>query len=269
MISESKIEDAFSCNLQLEAKKHITFLQTLHLSGITIQKPSIESLRRYSKLWLPLVYHHDRLKEKNKGISESSCDEGLIPPNDIAWLWHCHRLAPYRYVKHIQSVIIGKHEDHQAKSLHDTLDPTFPFVVQLIDNSINKTFEPSVHQNAAKYTQTLWEELYPNESFFIKVDDPLQLEAMDNTQLSGFDILDSCERQAAFLWQVSQTNFSNDKFLRKGVKNYYKFIALMKETKKKTHRFLVPTYQIDLMWHTHILHSIKMYHKDCMRIIAT
>lgn len=36
--------------------------------------------------------------------------------------------------------------------------------------------------------------------------------------------------------------------------------------KKKEHKFIVPTYQIDLMWHTHILSSIHQYHEENMKI---
>lgn len=32
--------------------------------------------------------------------------------------------------------------------------------------------------------------------------------------------------------------------------------------------YLVPTYQIDLMWHTHILTSLRDYHTDTMEIIG-
>ena len=26
----------------------------------------------------------------------------LIPPGDVAWLWHCHRLSPLRYQRHLE-----------------------------------------------------------------------------------------------------------------------------------------------------------------------
>lgn len=94
---------------------------------------------------------------------------------------------------------------------------------------------------------------------------------IDDFLLGGFDILESCKRQAAFLWQVSGSRFSNEDFLKEGVDNYYKFLHLteaLKASSPSSNRpqFIVPTYQIDLMWHTHMLTSINQYHADCMRI---
>jgi hypothetical protein len=84
--------------------------------------------------------------------------------------------------------------------------------------------------------------------------------------LYGFDLLGSIERQANFLWQVSGERFGDDDFLFEGVQNYYRFLQL-KPTATQHGTILVPTYQIDLMWHTHILSSIQMYDKDCIRIM--
>ena len=46
-----------------------------------------------------------------------------------------------------------------------------------------------------------------------------------------------------------------------------KFVQLMgTNVKKGRPELIVPTYQIDLMWHTHILSSIQLYHEDCIRM---
>ena len=63
---------------------------------------------------------------------------------------------------------------------------------------------------------------------------------------------------------VSRDNFRNDEFLRQGVVNYTKFVLLMGQ--KQRPQFLVPTYQIVLVWHSHMLSSIANYHKDIIRI---
>lgn len=279
---EAPLSQPFHSDLCLESKKHIAFLQTLHLSGITLQKPSVESLRRYFNIWLPMVYHHNELRrgsnnDVNHITNYDSDTKALIPPNDVAWLWHCHRLAPYRYVKHVQNQFYGKKSNEPLKQSKDdliVLDPELPFVVQLKDNGSNKTLDNHQHeyQDAIQYTKNLWEALYPNESFFLSEEinhkESLGDDFTAKLDSTGFDVLESSQRQAAFLWQVSQNNFSHDDFLQQGVNNYYKFMSLMKEREKRP-RFLVPTYQIDLMWHTHILHSIKMYHMDCMNIIGT
>jgi len=65
---------------------------------------------------------------------------------------------------------------------------------------------------------------------------------------------------------VSDKSYSSDLFLRQGCDNYSKFIQLMS---KKEHKYIVPTYQIDLMWHTHILSSIHQYHEHNMKVNDT
>jgi Protein of unknown function (DUF1399). len=59
--------------------------------------------------------------------------------------------------------------------------------------------------------------------------------------------------------------------LHEGVENYLKFVRLMgrdstTSTTTGKPKFLVPTYQIDLMWHTHILISIAKYHQDNIQL---
>ena len=252
----------FTSDLVEESKKHVTFLKTLHLNSISISKPSNDTFRRYSELWLPLVYRHS-LEQGNTQTQH------LIPPADIAWLWHCHRLAPYRYAKHIQNTFFTKSSGNTNDLV--VLDPGHPFVVQLEDNvNRNPTFDADKHSISAQYTKDIWTQMYPTERFFVKEDSNHQMKEthLVDTKLSGFDVIESCERQGGFLWQVSQGRFQNDSFLEEGVENYHNFMSLMKRKEDKP-RFLVPTYQIDLMWHTHILASIKSYHRDCMEIIQT
>eukprot|EP01083_Nonionella_stella_P316629 1148984_1 len=115
-----------------------------------------------------------------------------------------------------------------------------------------------------------FEAMFPNESFFPKVINNKDIRAskeadlLSSTRLDGFDVKASCQRQATFLWQVSGERFHDDQFLQDGVENYLKFIYLVKD--KSRPEYLVPTYQIDLMWHTHILTSLRDYHMDTMAI---
>ncbi len=275
-----------------ESKKHLVFLETLHFHSISIRKPSLDTFRRYSELWLPLIHAHEKRKvngDKREAIKKDAFhadfEEGLIPPADIAWLWHCHRLAPYRYAKHVQDFLYKSDGHDKKKDIPLTkgedfvvFDPKFPFVVQFEDNvnRQNATFNVDKHGTAAEYTQQLWKQMYPNEPFVgsgCSASSHDTAQTANNhtcTKLSGFDVMESCQRQATFLWQVSGDNYQDDTFLRQGVENYLKFLKLMKRGGGERPRFfLVPTYQIDLIWHTHILYSIRMYHWSCMDIIGT
>jgi hypothetical protein len=74
--------------------------------------------------------------------------------------------------------------------------------------------------------------------------------------LEGFDLVSSTHNQAAFLWQVSGPKFREDAFLHEAMKNYHKFLQLSSNGEKRLP--LVPTYQIDLMWHTLCFYSVSV-----------
>eukprot|EP00934_Nitzschia_sp_Nitz4_P002961 Nitzschia sp. Nitz4//scaffold23_size168460//138877//140526//NITZ4_002244-RA/size168460-processed-gene-0.273-mRNA-1//-1//CDS//3329543710//2951//frame0 len=231
---------AFSADLPTLASEHIRFLRKIHSLGISLSRPSNESLRRYRDLWLPLI--------------QSLPNETLIPPPDIAWLWHCHRLAPLRYEEYLQTKFGANIPILEAKP---------PFSLQVSSEERGESMLSTEH---------FWETMFSLEPFFlpesvVRKDDDANV-ASNDLLLNGFDLLGSAERQGTFLWQVSGPNFSDMTFLEEGAVKYYKFLALQKvpEAKDQT---LVPTYQIDLFWHTHILSNLSRYHEDCCRIMGT
>jgi hypothetical protein len=120
-------------------------------------------------------------------------------------------------------------------------------------------------EGAAFTTRQLWQKAYPDEPFFFSEIQKSD-EAIPSRLLSGFDLLSSTERQATFLWQVSGERFEDISFLNEGVENYYRFLTLKAKAKQMV---LVPTYQVDMMWHTHILSSLSLYNKDCTAIIGS
>lgn len=223
-------------DLAKEARKHIEFLQGLHSLSVTLTKPSRRSLHRYLNGWLPLVAQE--ICKKNR--------TPLIPPPDIAWLWHCHRLSPSQYEQHVQQ---------RFQKIVDCPEHAFDFQA-----ATDKRSE-------AHATRNLWLAQYPDEPFFLCNQESLA-GCYERVSLDGFlqdfDLLESTKRQATFLWQVSGPRFSEMKFLQQGVINYTRFLQLF-ATKTDTVP-LVPTYQIDLMWHTHMLKSINVYNQDCIRI---
>ena len=281
MSKKAMIDDTFSCDLVHQSKCHILFLSALHSEGITLHRPSLESLRRYKDLWLPLFFHNRN--NGSHGLTEGTGSD-LIPPSDVAWLWHCHRLAPYRYMDYVEATYFQSDEiNHGQESLDaagkmstafERFHQERPFIFQSLktesvglQNEV-KDHDDSEYVDSCSYTQALWKKLYPHESFFLEGQDESAAEEDKNNAtmmlFGDFDVLDSCERQSAFLWQVSGDRYRDDAFLLQGVENYKKFLRLI--TSKPRPKFLVPTYQIDLMWHTHMLTSITKYHTDCLRM---
>lgn len=305
-----------------------------------------ESFRRYTQLWLPFVVKtvttatakitmniavkndtvhtvDGRRGEKNY---DASCHHrrALIPPTDIAYLWHCHRLAPYKYLQYMEQEFFSSSSTTTPATAEARrwifVDPLHPFVFQLASNNNNnetttsnnatwgkKDRQRSAFTLASQQTRTLFTEMFPDESFFLPNEQKQEEEgavssflsvsvdddnaAMDNNtgnsivvdrvsaassssqdnnkpvMLSdGYDLIGSCVRQSTLLYQVSGSHYRDGSFLQEGVQNYRQFVQLTQH-KQLPSLLLVPTYQIDLLWHTHILSSIEQYHTDIAAIL--
>jgi hypothetical protein len=245
-IIEMSQNNIISCDLLDNARKHIWFLKQVHantaisLSDYDVSPAAIESIRRYQDLWLPLV-----AATSTQG-SNNSKPVILIPPPDIAWVWHCHRLAPKHYCVYCND--------------------TFGYVIEAnppFTLALPQTDTDNVYTTA---TQNLWNTHYPQESFYL-LDFPAHSHTsidVDCVMIGKFNILESMKRQVTFLWQVSGERYDDDDFLKEGVRRYARFL-LLKSMKRND--ILVPTYQIDLMWHTHMLTSMEWYNMDCLCIM--
>jgi hypothetical protein len=224
----------FSCDLVEESRKHVRFLEGLHADGVMLTPVSPRSLDRYINYWLHLVAGNDSTHQ-------------LIPPSDVAWLWHCHRLAPMNYERYVRK---------RFRTLLEA-SPSFSFQREDDDNT------------DALLTRDAWYSAFPDEPFLLQDTETFSADtAVTIVQqcrcLEGFDLVSSTQNQAAFLWQVSGPKFREDEFLHEAVENYHKFLQLSSNGEKRLP--LVPTYQIDLMWHTHMLWSLRGYHSDCISI---
>ena len=159
----------------------------------------------------------------------------LPAPLDIEWVWHCHMLSPTVYEQDCMA-ICGVLVDHK---LHTTKD----------------------RDNLLKQSQKLWNKQYPNVPFIAEnvSDEPLKYDSKIT-----YDILSSSERQAVFFYQVSLPHFHDKTFLKDAELRYRKFLFLKQQNPKE---FLVPCYDIDLVWHAHQLHPSK-YKTDTERVLG-
>ena len=262
---------------------NVVNVPTVPQRGVPYTTKEMESLRRYQDLWLPFVAekvstvssnHNHNKKNKNTPHQHPPLPPQLIPPPDIAWLWHCHRLAPQEYIQYCEIFFPSDHKMIRA-------NPPFTFVPRNGTVDHEETSKECNNSESATMAETkrLWNETYPNESFFLnEVDATTTVVATTTTTttttgssstsptLNGYDVLGSARRQMAFLWQVSGDQYTCDSFLQQGVTNYTKFLTLTSKA-NDLGIILVPTYQIDLMWHTHILSSIHDYNNDCFHIM--
>ena len=80
----------------------------------------------------------------------------------------------------------------------------------------------------------------------------------------GYNIAGAAHRQRSFFYQVSLPHYRDRVFLAASLDRYRKYLYL-----KKLHiqEFLVPCYDMDLMWHTHQVHPIE-YAKDTNMLLG-
>ena len=195
-------------------KSHLNFLKVVD-SNLKVHRELVlkNAIRRYEFYWLPLVVENP--------------DLDLEPALDIHWVWHVHLLAPAFYIQDCKRVV-SKVPGHRH------FDP--------------KSAESSTAQNLAK---ELWEKKYQDEPFSLHFDNIFNTDdpPIRESQIV-YNILSAASRQKSFVYHVSLPHFNDDKFIDTAVKRYCKFIRL-----KKRHPtlFVVPMYDVDLVWHTHQL----------------
>lgn len=80
----------------------------------------------------------------------------------------------------------------------------------------------------------------------------------------GFDLVAAVERQRGFFYQIDRCCFQNLDYMRGSLQRYRLFLNLL-----RIHRgtFLVPTYDIDLLWHAHMMFPIS-YKNDTIELLG-
>ena len=170
-------------------------------------------------------------------LAAKYCDRFLAAPVDIEWIWHCHLLNPAAYEKDCYQVV-GKVVDHR-----------------LLDRERRK--------QSLQESRVLWRHEYPSVPF--DADGPISpWFDSDFTSKLNYNLRAAVMRQQVFFYQVSLPHYKDDKFLGQAILRYKKFLHL-----KKMHpnTFIVPCYDIDLIWHTHMLHPV-VYRHDTVKIIG-
>ncbi|XP_019173075.1 PREDICTED: glycine-rich domain-containing protein 2 isoform X2 [Ipomoea nil] len=224
-------------DLVAAAKQHLDFLGAVDRNRWLYEGPGLDkAINRYYSCWLPLLAKH----------SESPFFQGtLVVPLDCEWIWHCHRLNPVRYksdCEQLYGAILGNH------------------------NVVS-----SVKGASKEETEQVWKQLYPTEPYELDLaralsDEPAK--RFEHTKCSDYDLVSAVKRQSPFFYQVSRPHMNSELYLEGAVARYRGFLHLIRRNKERSIRcFCVPTYDIDLIWHTHQLHPIS-YCKDLVEIIG-
>ena len=236
-----------------EMEAHSSFLCAVHSSPdggdhLYLGEGLLNAIHRYLSCWLPLV-----------AANENAV---LIPPVDLAWMWHLHRLAPLRYAAYTQERF-GRILECQA-------------VFQCQERNSNDPLH--------LVTREVWRNFFGNEcAFFETCENKAILRRGDRDARSNqttvhptilqqcnllrqqyqfdYDIASCSSRQRTFLWQIMRPNFAKKSFLQQAVSRYGQFLNLMLVHGYENH-FFVPSYDIDFAWHTHMLTNTERYMRE-------
>eukprot|EP00897_Mesotaenium_endlicherianum_P003825 jgi/Mesen1/3470/ME000195S02619 len=249
-----------SLDLVTAAKRQLQLLQAVDRFPCLYQGPAVaQAIRR---LRAPCASHM-RL-DKVEPAQQEQLDRvdstaptkvaQLVPPLDVHWVWHVHRLAPVAYARDCQ------------RMFGCVLDcpPAAP--------------APTDQQElvSMRLTRELWAARFPQEPF------DLDLAGM-SSQLAALEGVDPGQRPGksagpslVHAWshhgpaapgggQVSQPYMYDDHFLAGALERYRKFLHVVWAAGGKV--FCVPTYDIDVMWHAHQL-APACYARDTTAVLG-
>ena len=164
-------------------------------------------------------------------------DERLSAPLDIEWVWHCHMLSPRAYERDCQE-IVQTVVDHTLKSKTD-------------------------YEKALTKSRQLWMQRYQKEEEPFSIDYCGEKGHVYESKIT-YNIIEAASRQKAFYYHVSLPHYRDTKFLETSLERYKKFLHLKQELPDE---FIVPCYDIDLIWHSHQLNP-RVYKTDMMTYIG-
>ncbi|XP_045187309.2 uncharacterized protein LOC123545092 [Mercenaria mercenaria] len=218
----------FNVDLCKQAVHHLEFLKTV---GSVPELKQSDILRRavyrYETLWLPLVVAHP--------------EECLAAPLDIEWVWHCHMLNPEAYERDCRTAV--------GTTVNHTL------------------YSKTQFQKKQNESQKYWLQTYESEDKPFTIDFTTPENLKDDVNFKSkftYDIVAAAERQMEFYYQVSLPHYKDSKFLEHSLLRYKQFLFMKTQVDQD---FLVPCYDIDLIWHTHQLNPL-VYREDMVRIIG-
>ncbi|KAL0797057.1 hypothetical protein Bca101_068434 [Brassica carinata] len=141
------------------------------------------------------------------------------------------------------------------------------FYGRVLDNS---GIESSANGSCKLQTENLWKRLYPMEPYDLDLDKAIS-EPNDISPLekcATYDLVSAAKRQSSFYLEVSRAHVDSEIVIEEAVGRYKAFLYLIQKNREKKIKLIsVPTYDIDLIWHTHQLNP-SSYYKDMVKIFC-
>jgi len=215
---------------EVQILDHLSFLKFYDDNPKYLDKDILnQALKRYETYWIPFIH---------KTCPNYERDLEYLPPIDIHWVWHVHMLSPGCYHDDLCSSPLKRIINHQ---------PVNPLSREAVDKRKKTAFQ--------------WELLFPGVPFDLDLD--IKYEE-NHVSKFWYDIISASSRQKSFFYQVSLPHYQERNFLSSSIKRYVKFLYL-----KQRHpdSFLVPCYDIDIVWHTHQANTFK-YWQDTVNLLG-
>ncbi|KAK4360589.1 hypothetical protein RND71_019541 [Anisodus tanguticus] len=273
-------------DLVAAAKEQLKFLATVDRNRWLYESRGLDNaIHRYYSCWLPLLAKHSRVPY---------FDGPLVVPLDSEWIWHCHRLNPVRYKTDCEK-LYGRILDNydvvssvNAKSKQDTeelwklLYPNEPYDLDSARALSEVHAKPVQAEKCSDYD--LVSAVKRQSPFFYQVSKRMlrllflsiaqDISSQTSSQAPVLNALleNQCDVKVLFslyqMLQVSRRHMNNDLYLEGAVAQYKGFLHLIRRNKERSIKsFTVPTYDIDLIWHTHQLYPAS-YCKDLVDIMG-
>ncbi|OAE21704.1 hypothetical protein AXG93_1275s1150 [Marchantia polymorpha subsp. ruderalis] len=243
---QSFLGTKFDADLIASAKEQVRFLGLVQKTP-ALRRPEVLkcAIHRYWNNYLPLA-----AKFQSKGFPDAvlaKTGAHFVPPLDCAWIWHCHKLSPVRYASDCRR-LFGEIIDIR----------TIPI-------------EGTEMNNSERDSCTLWQMEYPDEPYHLvqlwedgtsmEFQNSLNRTPKETSLIEPYNLEAAAARQAPFYFQVQRSWFTDDGYLEGALQRYKGYLFLIEQSLKNPMAkdrpvFLVPTYDIDLIWHSHQLHPI-------------
>lgn len=115
-----------------------------------------------------------------------------------------------------------------------------------------------------KKTEEKWKLHFGNKVPFNDSDPNLEQEMASFESRIKYDIASAASRQRVFYYQVSLDHYRDPAFLADALVRYKMYLCLKKRHPKE---FLVPCYDMDLIWHSHQVHPLE-YNRDTRAVLG-
>jgi len=204
------------------------------------ESPALDcAVRRYKSGWIPLLNELSANADKGKVLDPTE----LVPPVDVAWIWHVHRLNPNAYAEFAEKHGIN----HEA-----------------FDGAFQQQSSSSEHSDKrALATEQMWNKLHgKNISFFATTESCDAPNSIQEDLPSSF-LQGASARQGKFLWNFLTPDYKDQEFLQGTEGRYVRWLQLKQKNPQES---LVPSVPVDLMWHAHMLTSPVSYMQDIQHV---